>query len=195
MSFFEIEPMGARHYGGINVGGINVGGMYGGAKKGTKLTEDQKGRLLLGKEQARLRIANIADEIRASQNVSPRVAMAMARDIDMANRPSGRVKLTPTQKLQRLEARLKPDYVPPPRRAPSRMASTKARISMGRKGSALTGKKMTIEDLEALESFLQENGYGLHDLEGCGFFDDIWSGIKNVGSTALHLAPHLLPLI
>ena len=32
------------------------------------------------------------------------------------------------------------------------------------------------------------------DKIGGGFFDDLWSGIKSVGSTALELAPHLIPL-
>ena len=31
----------------------------------------------------------------------------------------------------------------------------------------------------------------LHKLDGGGFFDDLWDGIKSVGSTALQLAPHI----
>lgn len=35
----------------------------------------------------------------------------------------------------------------------------------------------------------------LHVAHGAGFFDDLWSGVKNVGSTALELAPHILPMV
>jgi len=35
----------------------------------------------------------------------------------------------------------------------------------------------------------------LHGLHASGFFDDLWSGIKSVGSTALSMAPKLLPLL
>ena len=31
----------------------------------------------------------------------------------------------------------------------------------------------------------------LHNLDGAGFWDDVWSGIKSVGSTALDIAPHV----
>lgn len=35
----------------------------------------------------------------------------------------------------------------------------------------------------------------LHGLHAAGFFDDLWSGIKSVGSTALSMAPQLLPML
>ena len=35
----------------------------------------------------------------------------------------------------------------------------------------------------------------LHGLHAAGFFDDLWSGIKSVGSTALSMAPPLLPML
>lgn len=67
---------------------------------------------------------------------------------------------------------------------------------MKKKGTSFIG----LEDptlgakLQQLSGVLTSMGLGMYDLEsGEGFFSDLYDGAKQVGRTALHMAPHLLP--
>ena len=67
----------------------------------------------------------------------------------------------------------------------------------GAEGSKYAGQRMPKEVLAKVAELLTANGFGvvdLHsgDLMGEGFWDDVWSGIKDVGSVALKVAPMLL---
>ena len=60
----------------------------------------------------------------------------------------------------------------------------------------LAPKGLTQAQLRDIATQLADYGVGLYDMEsGCGFFGDLWDGVKSVGKTALQVAPHLLPLM
>jgi hypothetical protein len=54
---------------------------------------------------------------------------------------------------------------------------------------AIKGGKMTEEDEDNMADDMVENYIG------GGFFDDLWDGVKSIGSTALSVLPHALPLL
>jgi len=203
MSFFEIEPMGARHYGGmpmggINVGGMNVGGMmYGGGRKGVALTEAQKKAMKEGKEAMAEAVDARAEQLyeQFRGQLSIREAIDLARDELTKEKRSGRASAPRPKKGE-------VGYKPAKKHEkewylanPASVSTIKKRINTSKKGSILNGNPITTTDLKELDAWLRLKGYGLGDLEGCGFFDDLYHGVKNVGKTALSLAPSILPYV
>ena len=223
MSFFEIEPMGARHYGGINVGGMPVGGMthlpqYGGMPVGGGPISGLLGMFGLGDgdmyggvfpkrgeagyEELRAKIADARAKKKAF--MAGRRAQLKAEGYTAKEQMSiSRTEWEASRVKPRKPKRGEEGYVQRPRKGQegyrppklSQVATLKSRISRGKNGSSLTSKRITNEDLETLADFLAENGYGIHDLDGGAWYDDLWSGVKQGVGMATQIAPHLLPLL
>jgi hypothetical protein len=210
MSFFEIEPMGNYHRGGMVVGGMPVGGMYeddyGMGRPGPR-SQDEKDRANASRIATALAVDTEADAIlRRDPNITIRQAIAQAKE----KVASGKIrpkyvkkdkdgnpipKMTEQDILdnrkRRKEAVKAGTYVrPAPKNA---YDGLRRRIGANARSTLHPNiKGFTEQDLEDLGEFLKSKGFGLLDLEGSGFWDDVYSGLKSVGSTALHLVPHLL---
>jgi hypothetical protein len=199
MAFYDMSPMG---YGGMNVGGMSVGGMpVGGA-----LTAEERKRYAL---QAQLtRAQRLIDMSRKFPQATAQELVAGYRQ-EYPAKVKG-VKMSPQEKqanaLRRAQAIVAGTYQPEERKAPKGFALAKkglmSRMKVGKK-SSIDQHKFGDADLVAIANALSQLGFGIHDLEtgsaldleGMGFFDDLWSGVKDVGKTALQVAPHLLPFI
>jgi hypothetical protein len=111
--------------------------------------------------------------------------------------------MTPEQRALNAQARaqamISGTYQPKARKPAGEFSSAKSalvkRMRSGRKNATGTAK-FDMASLATIADALQQMGFGIYDLEsGMGFFDDLWSGVKDVGKTALQVAPHLLPFI
>lgn len=182
MSFFEIEPMGARHYGGMPMGGINVGGMMGGARKfGPQASASAQKAF-----ETRLATEELADQLyRADPSLTIRDALDLAQ-----------AQLQATRKATPRPRKGEEGYKAPKKHGadwyvsnPMALSTIKKRINTTKKGSILTAKPISKKDIEELSIWLGTKGYGLGDLEGCGFFDSL----GHVAKTAMAVAPHILP--
>lgn len=196
MAFYDMYPMGS---GGMNVGGISVGGMYGGAP----LTEAQKA----GRKLTRAETERLAGEIYlANPALGIRGALAQASAQRVA--PARESKRKTPQQLLEGKARAKLireqkkagqyEYVPKVYKSGKMIGQVNMFDSVSRRVrpqhmSSITNQPFSQADIMELDMWLREKGYGMEDLEGSGFFSDIYSGLKDVGRTALHVAPHLLP--
>ena len=214
MAFYDMYPMGSG-YGGMNVGGMPIGGVF--PKQGDPLYAAFRQKVTAGRQAKSTWVQNKRAEL-AANGVSKKRAVQLSNQMWEAHKASlpGAKKhktladMTPdelaTHKAKIVEnrmARQQPGYVRVPHPT-NKFENVRRRISaraVGRNPDLETyGRPMGVAELEALADFLTQEGYGIHDLHsgeilGEGFFDDLWSGVKDVGKTALHLAPHLLPMM
>jgi hypothetical protein len=225
MSFFDISPMGGISVGGqmrgkrgmmrggIPVGGVPVGGAammnmmpmgyhqmlmpnmeMGGISVGGKMSKEElKASRLLRKES----LDSLAKRVQANHvaNGLKKPSMAAARDI---------AKLEMLQ--EKVDSRFQPQSVAKGPRITKKelnkrlsnmrrgeMAKVNERVAVVQ--SQLGEKGLSQAQLASISAILKAEGYGIYDFQGGGFFDDLYSGLKNVGSTALQMAPSLLPLV
>jgi hypothetical protein len=223
MSFFEIEPMGARHYGGIGVGGMPMGGMsvggmthqrhYGGmydamggarTKKGeegyvyTPLSKDQKEHNKLIRAETQAKVDYLADEIQKQFGVSVSEALKRAKSTVNALNKKARMEGVVRARVQRPK-KGEEGYVPAKKHDnvwyathKDSISTIKKRLNTGKNGSLFTQKRITQKDLAELSAWLESKGYGIEDLEGCAWYDDLWSGVKDVAKFAMPLVGQLL---
>ena len=216
MSFFDISPMGGISVGGqmrgkrgmmrggIPVGGVPVGGAammnmmpmgyhqmlmpnmeMGGISVGGKMSKEElKASRVLRKES----LDSIAKQIQENhvKNGLKKPSMAAAREIAKYEALQEKVALGPRLTKKELNKR-----VSNMRRG--EMAKVNERVAVVQ--SQLGEKGLSQAQLASISAILKAEGYGIYDFQGGGFFDDLYSGLKNVGSTALQMAPSLLPLV
>ena len=204
MSFFEIEPMGAKHYGGINVGGMPMGGMVhmpqyggmygamGGARKGQVFTEGELEAMKAKRSATSTEVFALADELYKQGGRTVSSALAEAKAMVKASRKISRPRVARPKKGEA-------GYKPAVRHGadwygahPSAISSIKARLNSSKRGSILTGKKALQSDLAELDAWLSQKGYGIHDLQGSAWYDDVFGVIKDVAHTAIPFAKYLI---
>ena len=211
MSFFEIEPMGAGMrkmrggvaMGGVSLGGVSLGGMrhrggvaMGGVMMGGAMTKEE---LKAHQKEMKKRIADRAkllmkdvfvDEEGREYSLGKNEAKGKAKDeiqaenkLALKKAPKVRVEKEPKETKKALRGRLM-----------TLKKRQEGEIQHFR--NELAPKGLTQEKLRDIATQLAVYGVGLYDMEsGCGFFGDLWEGVKNVGKTALQVAPHLLPMM
>lgn len=189
MSFYDMYPMGGMNVGGMNVGGFPVGGMYvggGGSKESAA-----KGRAK--------QIARIIEMSDAGLN-PVQIAQQYAERFPVVKR----VKMTPEQRAQKRNESIidralaiqEGTYVPKQRKPAGAFSQQKSallkRMRSGRANVDNTAK-FDQNALAKISAYLLEMGFGIHDLEtGGAWYDDLWSGIKDVASTVAPVLPFIM---
>jgi hypothetical protein len=191
MSFFEVSPMGSgiavggrrgrsrvspKHMGGISVGGVAM----------SKEDRAKNARNMKKLISARAKL------IESEYDVGKNQALGMAKDEIQAELKSLGTDYRKAEKGKRItKVALKP-----------RLRKYRDAVELEAKGkwtpldNDLRQKGLTKDQLSALDAKLKAVGFGIYDMEtGSAWYDDLWSGVKDVGKTALQVAPHLLPLL
>jgi hypothetical protein len=221
MSFFEVSPMGSgvaiggrrnrvapKHRGGISVGGIAMGGEYGMEQYmpmeqmgGVMMPMNAMGGIAMGgamsKEDRAKNARNMkkliqarAKELLSKFELGKNEALGMAKDEIQAELKglSKEVKLSePRVTKKALGKRVRAYRTKVEKEAEEKWMPIRDELRV---------KGLSKEKLSSLDSQLKMLGFGIYDMStGCAWYDDLWSGVKSVGETALKVAPHLLPLL
>jgi len=199
--------LGKHHMGGVSVGGNeeygipmgymgehHMGGVMmpmGGAMSKEEKKEQVKKMKALIKERAQKLSEEIyVDEDGREFKIGKNEALGKAKDEIMAELKQGRkvaMEKTPriTKKALGKRVRTYRDKV-----------EKDAKEAWYPIYSDLSHKGLTKEQLSAIDASLKAVGFGVyHMATGSAWYDDLWSGVKKVGETALNVAPHLLPLL
>lgn len=189
MSYLQVSPMGGNY--GLsyrNNGGINVGGMYddydGGINVGGAMSQATKDKIRMTKAANKL-----ARAAQKEANLNVRVpelvdlGFTQANAVKQAKREQAALMRSlraegarNPRNIRAANKRMEREPVERVRRSPELLQlGTRVRRAMS---------KLTPDELDAIKVMLRVHGEG--------FWDDVWSGIKSVGSTVLPLLPALL---
>jgi hypothetical protein len=207
MSFFDMYPMGGMNVGGMNVGGFPIGGalppQYLSASARLRREENPEYIAMREKAQYTRDLKKESIDIRTQEII----AEGLSRGVKI---PKSRAKVQATSDYNMANYEMKQSQkVSKPRtsrkdmpRAPlSSLAKMfqpySKRLAVGpmrKKGSKFVGEdNVTADQLLALDAALSKMGLGMYNMEtGGAWYDDLWSGVKDVASVAAPLLPLLL---
>lgn len=216
MSFFAIEPMGGiavggrargSMRGGVPVGGVPVGGatmmpygfhetymphMY----EGGAMTKEEKSarakemKKMIAERAKELRTEVFEDEEGNEYTLGKNEALGKAKDQIQAEMMKERkVKQAKDERITKKFLR-------------SRVSNMKAKEQKkldekitGYRSAIHTEKgkpKLTQEQLKAISERLTAEGYGVYDMVGGKWYDDLWRGVKKGAKIAEHALPFIL---
>ena len=211
--------VGGMNVGGFPVGGMNVGGMnrmmYGGAAKGQILTDAEKAQMkalsaatrernaLVNAQRASRRSDAIELGIQDLKRLNPTLilpesawrawstaAFAARVKASKPTGPAGGPRKGKGQFITIDGRRIKnPNY-----EAPTGLSFQRSRLT----AANMKKKGTTAAQLAGLDAALTQAGFGIYDLEsgeimdGGAWYDDLWSGIKDVASTVAPVLPFIM---